>query len=273
AGVMAELAVHIGDRVVLTATRADGEVGRALLLVKGVIKTGSKDLDKVIALTNLKGARHAIGLTGDQVHELGLVADPETASEGIQTGALAALKAWDLGQKAPKPPAREVLTWQEAMPEIVGFIEIDDAFNYVYLIVLFVIVAFAIANSFLMVVMERVREFGLLSALGLTGPRIAQLLLLETLVLTLVSLTVGFILGFSGHLAMQHWGINVAEMYGMELGVGDVSLADLILRSELRPHKWLIATAGAGSLVMLSALYPAWRATRMAPAEAMRFYD
>ena len=280
-GVMAELSVKLGDRVVLTSNRADGEVGRALFLVTGVIATGSRDLDRAIAYTNLAGARSALGLKGSQVHELGIVADMTLASETIKTAVLATLNAWDSGpgaQKGGKTVAgktvtREVLTWQQAMPEIVGFIEIDDAFNYVFLIVLFIIVAFAIANSFLMVVMERVREFGLLSALGVTGPRIAGLLILETAVLTLVSLTAGFLLGFTAHLALQHWGLDVAELYGVEMGVGGIDMGDMVLRSELRPVKWLTATVGAGTLVMLSALYPAWKATRMAPSEAMRFYE
>ena len=62
-GIVEELGVKLDDRVVLTATRADGEVGRALYLVSGVISTGSKELDRAIAYTNLAGARKALGLT------------------------------------------------------------------------------------------------------------------------------------------------------------------------------------------------------------------
>ncbi len=81
---------------------------------------------------------------------------------------------------------------------MVGFIEVDNAFLYIYLLVIFAIVAFAIANTFLMAVMERVRELGLLNALGMRGTGVARLLLAETVLMTVVAMVAGFVLGFAG---------------------------------------------------------------------------
>jgi len=167
----------------------------------------------------------------------------------------------------------EVLTWQEAVPEMVGFIEIDDAFLYIYLVVIFAIVAFAIANTFLMAVMERVREFGLLNALGLRGGGVARLLLTETFLMTCLAMAIGFVLGFAGHLAASRWGIPVA-MWGVdEMELSGVDFSSLVMRSKINPLKWFSASVLVALVTLGSALYPAWRASRFQPAEAMRFYE
>jgi ABC-type antimicrobial peptide transport system permease subunit len=155
---------------------------------------------------------------------------------------------------------------------MVGFIEVDDAFLYIYLVVIFAIVAFAIANTFLMAVMERVREFGLLNALGLRGRGVAGLLLTETLLMTTLAMAIGFALGFAGHLAANHWGIPVAIWGVDKMEVSGVDFASLVMRSKITPVKWIAASIMVVLVTLGSALYPAWRASRFAPAEAMRFY-
>ena len=154
---------------------------------------------------------------------------------------------------------------------MVGFIEVDDAFLYIYLVVIFAIVAFAIANTFLMAVMERVREFGLLNALGLKGRGVAGLLLTETLIMTALAMSIGFVLGLAGHLAASHWGIPVA-MWGVEsMEVSGVDFASLVMRSKITPIKWVAASILVALVTLGSALYPAWRASKLDPAEALRY--
>ena len=196
--------------------------------------------------------------------QIGVIADPARMSDSVAAQVRIATGADGNGL--------EVLTWQEAIPEMVGFIEVDDAFLYIYLVVIFAIVAFAIANTFLMAVMERVREFGLLNALGLKGRGVAGLLLTETLLMTTLAMAIGFVLGFSGHLAASHWGIPIS-IYGVDsMEVSGVDFASLVMRSKLNPVKWVAASILVALVTLGSALYPAWRASRLAPSEAMRFF-
>lgn len=259
-----KLDLELGDRVVLTATDPDGEVVRALFHLTGVLQTGMPEMDEQWAVTSLEAARGAVGMEG-MLTQVGLVlaegADPDSAAARLE----AALGVAGDGL--------EVLSWREAVPEMVAFIEIDDAFLYIYIVVIFVVVAFAIANTFLMAVMERVRELGLLAALGLRGSGVARLLLAETVLLTLLALAAGFLVGYAGHLAIARWGISVAA-YGLEeMEISGVDLADMVMRSELNPVKWALATLGVALVSLASAVYPAWRAARLEPAEAMRFYE
>ena len=250
--------MDLGDRVVLTATQPDGEVTRALFHLTGIIRTGLKDADESMGITTLEAAQAAIGAQG-MLTQIGVMTDPALRSDSVAAQIRGAVGA--------RASGLEVLTWQEAIPEMVGFIEVDDAFLYIYLVVIFAIVAFAIANTFLMAVMERVREFGLLNALGMRGGGVAGLLLTETLLMTALAMGIGFVLGFSGHLAASHW---VYVFDSME--VSGVDFASLVMRSKLNPVKWMAASILVALVTLGSALYPALRASRLAPSEAMRFF-
>jgi putative ABC transport system permease protein len=258
------LELELGDRVVLTATGPDGEMTRALFHLTGVIRTGTRELDEMLALTTVGAARTALG-GGAFLTQVGILAEPGTDPDTLAARIEDALAA--------RGDGLEVLTWPEAVPEMVGFIELDDAFGYIYMAIIFAVVLFSITNTFLMAVMERVREFGLLNALGLRHGRIGRLLLTETALLTALAMAAGFLLGFGGHLAAEHWGISVAS-YGIEdLELSGIDMSDLVIHSTINPMKWLVASALVALTTVAAALYPAWRATKLAPAEAMRFYE
>ncbi|MGD2069390.1 MAG: FtsX-like permease family protein [Gemmatimonadota bacterium] len=259
-----ELELELGDRVVLTASDPEGEVTRALFHLTGILDSGVREADELMGYTTIEAARQAISMDG-RLTQVGLQIPRDAEPEDVAARVREALGA--------RADSLEVLTWREAVPEMVGFVELDDAFGYIYFVVIFVVVLFAITNTFLMAVMERVREFGLLSALGLRGRRIGRLLLAETLALTALAMALGFALGFGGHLAANHWGINVAAWGLDEIEVAGVDMADMVIRSTITPVKWIAASIMVAVASVASALYPAWRATRLAPSEAMRFFE
>ena len=259
-----QLELELGDRVVLTASGPDGEMTRALFHLTGILETGLREADETIGLTTIQAARDALG-HASLLTQVGVTAAPNTEVGALADSLEAALQ--------PVPEALEVLTWEEAIPEMVGLIEIDDAFGYVYYVVIFAVVLFSITNTFLMAVMERVREFGLLNALGLRNERIGRLLLTETVLLTALAMAAGFLLAYSAHLAVDRWGISMAS-YGLEeMEMSGIDMSDLVVYSTINPVKWAIASVLVAVSTVAAALYPAWRAARLAPAEAMRFYE
>lgn len=260
-----ELEVGPGDRVVLTASGADGEVTRALFHVAGIIETGRADLDEMVAYTTLDVARDAVGLDG-AVSQIGLLLDGDATSETVKAGVENALGARNDG-------SLEVLTWQEALPEMVGYVEIDDAFLYIYAVVMYMVVIFAIANTFLVAVMERVRELGLLNALGMRGRRISRMILGETTFLVLLAMVAGLGVALGIHAALVHWGIPMSAFGSNEMELSGVDVSSLVIRSRISIVKWVIASVLTALTTVAAAIYPAMRAARLAPAEAMRFYE
>jgi ABC-type lipoprotein release transport system permease subunit len=258
------LEVGIGDRVVLTATGPDGEMTRALFHLSGVLQTGTRELDEIMGFTTLAAAQRALGM-GSAITQVGVVLD-----DGAPVDLVAARVAATLGTERN---GIEVLTWADAVPEMVGMLRMDAAMDAIYMGIIFLVVLFSITNTFLMAVMERVRELGLLNALGLDHRGIGRLVLNETVLLTALALAAGLVLGLAGHLAVNHWGIPLSA-YGIdEFEMGGVDASDMVIYSLVQPMKWLIASLIVAAATIASALYPAWRATRLAPAEAMRFYE
>lgn len=262
-----DLGLKIGKRVVVMVTRPDGEPGRGLFRLGGVLDTGSPLLDKGAAYVRLDGARKALGLEGSEITQLGVLVD-----EREQRHLAAHLFEASLDLKART--ATETLTWDRAMPQMVDFIEIDANSNAIFAFIIFLVVAFGIANTFLMAVLERIRELGLLSAIGLKPRRIAGLVLRETVVLAIVSIAIGLALGFGAHSLIAANGIDYAELSGAgNMEMAGVVMDDMVIRSVLEPARWINACVVVFGLVILSALYPAWRATRLDPAQAMRTYE
>ncbi len=258
--IVADLGLQMGDKVVITATGPDGEVTRALFYLCDALATGSNELDKMIAFAPIQDLQDAFNFD-DAITQIGILSDSrQSLSASLKTNL-----------KRDTDPL-EILIWEDAMPDLVGMIKMDAAFGNLFNLILFIVVLFAIMNTFLMIVMERVREFGLLSAIGLTPFQISTTIFLETLVITLLSIVIGFTIGFSMHLYIASVGIDIAALYGDSIELGGISMTDTVIRSVVARKRWLSATIAVFFLTMASAIYPAWKAGRLAPAESMRFF-
>jgi ABC-type lipoprotein release transport system permease subunit len=261
-GLAGKLAVSLGDRVVLTAADASGELVRALFHVSGILRPNS-GLEHE-AFTTADAAASALGI-GARRTEVGLV----LADDGRRHAVARALQA----ELAGTGQAFEVLTWDEALPELIGAIRADKSFAWLFGLVVFAIMGFGIANTFLMSVLERVRELGLLSALGLTPVRVARLLLAETAALTALSVVLGYGLALLIHLYLSRWGLDLAGLAGMKVELAGVMVQDMRLRSLVDPVRWASGGLGVIAIVIASACYPALKAARLDPVQAMRTYE
>ena len=91
--------------------------------------------------------------------------------------------------------------------------------------------------------------------------------------IAIFSLSLGYALMLALHLAFTGQGIEVAALAGMKVEWGGVILDDVRLRTAINPARWLFGGAGVALIVVASALYPAWKAMRLDPAQAMRTYE
>ena len=257
-----DLGVGIGDRLVLTASDIDGEVTRGLFWVDGILRATPGQTGEGRAYVQFDELQDLLAY-GDGATQLGV----RLQDDGMRTRVARDLRTEFDGA------GLEVLTWDEAVPEFAALIEFDELFTYFYMFIIVFIVALGITNTFLMAVMERIREIGLLSALGLTPRRIGTMILLETAILTIVGMAIGLGLGLAGHFWMATHGIDLSAVADIDMEIAGLSLDMMVIHSHIVPVRWIGGSVAIFIVIVLSAIYPAWKATKMAPSEAMRFYE
>ena len=163
----------------------------------------------------------------------------------------------------------EVLSWKVALRELYEAIVLDDMGLYLMMAIIFVIVAIGIFNTVLMSVAERTREFGVMMAIGTSKFRLLSIIMAEATVLALVSAVVGLGLGLLGHSIIADVGIDVAALAGGQYEFAGIAFSEKIYSrlSTWVVVKWTLVVIG---IVLVSAIYPALRAMRLEPVEAMR---
>jgi ABC-type lipoprotein release transport system permease subunit len=163
--------------------------------------------------------------------------------------------------------AVEVHTWKEVIPELEQFIFLDDAGMYIMLVILVIVVGFGILNTILMAVLERKRELGVLLALGLRPGAIFRVVYLESLILAAVGLAIGLVLAFPIVLWFQAHPIPITgEMASATEWVG----MDPVVTFKLKPLNPIGSAITILGVAALAALYPAIKASRARPVDALR---
>ncbi len=160
----------------------------------------------------------------------------------------------------------EVHTWRELLPFQMAYLKILDGFMWIWYLVVFVAMGFGIVNTTLMAVFERMREFGLLKALGMKPWWILREVLTESFLLLITGMAIGNALGFVCIYALSGSGIDLSALAaGAEYaGMTRVIYPAIALRDILMSN-FIVLFLG----ILVSA-YPAVKAARFTPVEAMR---
>jgi ABC-type lipoprotein release transport system permease subunit len=163
-----------------------------------------------------------------------------------------------------------VIGWRQASPELDSGVRIDDYGDYVFHTILFAIIALAILNAIMMSVLGRRREFGILQALGLTGAETGWVVLGEGLFLTAASGIAGMLLGLVVTWGFFRHGLDFSSFMedGMSASGGIINPVIVPL---FRFGQIVLSLASIFVIGTLASLYPAFRASKLDVAEAMKF--
>jgi putative ABC transport system permease protein len=153
------------------------------------------------------------------------------------------------------------------MPGLKQAISMDLVSGAIFYLVLIMVVAFSILNTFLMAILERTYEFGVMMAMGTQPGRLTRLVLTESAGMTLVGIITSAC--SSGFLVTWYF-----MQHGIQLGGAAEISRQFGIPDTLYPRLTLISiTAGPLAVLiitLLAALYPALRIRRLRPVEAMR---
>jgi ABC-type lipoprotein release transport system permease subunit len=254
-----ELAVDVGDEVVVVAPGADGSMGNDVFRITGLFRTGLAELDTTFVVLPIEELQLLVSLGPGRIHEVSVAtADPWRADAAALTLATA-LTATGLDL--------EVASWTELRPEMLEYVSLVDSFYFIIFFVVFTVAMFGVANTMLMATYERRREFAVMLALGTTPMMVVLIVIAEAVAMGVLSLVIGGAVTFP---LMVWWHTAPPDMSWL---YGELSAFGTLMRPTLRVEYnvvvWFQAACALIATAVLAALYPALRASQAPPADTL----
>jgi ABC-type lipoprotein release transport system permease subunit len=191
------LQAQIGSEIVVVVQAADGSLGNELFVVKGVLEAVGDNIDRNAALIHASDFVELF-VSGDRIHEIALNSRGMISLEGLT--ALASSAA----------PEQEVKSWRNLLPEVSDMVNLFDAFIWIFGLIFLLAAGMGVMNTMLMATYERIREFGILKALGATPWCIIRDVATEALVLAALGTALGTLLGLAGSYYLQEVGLDLS---------------------------------------------------------------
>ena len=254
-----KLNLRVGKKLVYTTTDVNGEIVSEIALVTGIFRTGVDEVDGSMILLPINRVRSALSYGADDATLVAVIIKDQRQAEKM-SAKIASL----VGN-----PEREVLSWHETQPELAGIITMDKSGNYVIQVLIGLLIAAGILNTLLMSVMERIREFGVMMAVGMSPGTLFRLVIMESIWFAILGVLLGIIITIPWYAYMYHTGIDFSSTIGSDSSASGV-IMDPVVKIRLFKESAITILSGVFGLTILSGIYPAWRAGRVPPVESLK---
>jgi ABC-type lipoprotein release transport system permease subunit len=250
------IAADIGTELVVFVQGADGSLGNELFYVSGILKNMADNIDRGAAMI-LREDFDILFSTNNLIHEIALNSKGRLESEEIQKLVSA------------KTTGVDVETWQQLMPTIAMMTEKMIVFMRTLFSLIFGIAAsLGVMNTMIMSTYDRMREFGIIRAIGTTPWRILKQVSLEAILMTIFASIIGVVVGLSVALYFQKYGFDVSGSGNMSFG-GVVM--DPIWRANVSVGIVFLPVVLMILVSTVASIYPASIAARIKPVEAIHY--
>ena len=242
--------LEIGQRLVLTFERTDGELSSGAFNIAGIFRTGSTQYDErnvVVRSSDLMSL-----LSSNEVyHEIAVLL------KDVENSALIA------GEINEKFDGIEAKTWNELSPELGTLVALGGLMLFLVTMIIMLALAFGILNTMLMALFERIREIGMLLSIGMSRLRVFSMFILEAIILTIVGAFFGILLAVLSINFFARNGINLEMFAG---GIEEIGWPTVIY-PEITVEEFTYIVIIVMLMTILASLYPAWKAFRVNPME------
>jgi len=249
------LGLSVGGELLVLSQAADGSMANDLYAVRGILGGVSEAVDRG-GVYMLDQAFRELMVVPEGAHQLIVRRGPERSLEQ------AAARAREL------LPDQDVETWRELKPTLASMLDSAEGAVYMMFFIVYAAIAIVILNAMLMAVFERVREFGVLKAIGVSPGGVLRLIYLETLIQTGLAVAVGVLLALPANLYLTTEGLDLSgTVEGLSM-MG--STMDTLWISQVTVATYVGPVVAMVVIVLLAVTYPALRAAFIKPITAMR---
>lgn len=246
------LDTQLGKRVVIMSQDPDNNIADRGFPIVGIYTAGLESMEERFAFIGLKTAQNLLHV-GNELSELEVQGDNVRNVDGFYQ---------DLSSMLPR---EDVAPWYQLDTYLGAMLKMMDGFVLVWIVVVFLALSFGLVNTLVMAVFERVREIGLIMALGMRPSTIMQQVLLETLFMLVWGLVIGNALVFATVIPLAD-GIDISAVgEGMEMFGATSTLYPVIYTKDLLWANGMVIVLG-----VLAGLLPAYRASRYDPVRALQ---
>ncbi len=249
-----KLNVRVRSKVVITLQDLDNNITAGAFRVAGIYKTTNTVYDESNVFVRYEDLARLTDIPERACHEIAIRVNNNQYTVPVQ-------------QEIKKmAPGLEVLNWNQISPEMSYITQVMNMYMYIFIIIILLALLFGIINTMLMVILERRKEIGMLLAIGMSRARIYAMIIIETVMLSLSGGLAGVFLGTLISKYFETHYINLA-MFGK--GLEQLGYSSLI-NTSIEPDMVINVTLMVFFTGIIAALYPAWKAIRYDPAEALR---
>jgi len=253
------LGAKMGHRVVYTMTDVNGEIVSGLARLSGIVRTGAPSIDGGLCILPIDAVREVLGYAPDEATQIAVFIEDQRRSEEV---------AQSLQETVGENTA--ALAWYEINPELSSFIAIKVGGARFIEILIAILVAAGIFNTLFVNVMERLREFGIMLAIGFSPGRLFRLVMMESLWLAVVGLIAAAVVTLGPYLYLSHTGIDVSSMIAEDsMEIAGVAMSTT-LKVGIFPESAAVIAFAAVIAILLSGVYPAWKAGHVEPVKTIK---
>ncbi|MCK5740453.1 lipoprotein-releasing ABC transporter permease subunit [bacterium] len=256
-GLASRLMVQPGDKVLLISPAGLNLTGGSFqqpkvkhFQVTGIFESGLSEYDENVALCSIPDAQNLF-FYGDAVGGVEVKLDDLDAAEFV---------AGEIQDVLGYPYLTQ--TWFERNRTLFSWMKIEKWAAFVILSLIIIVAAFNIISSLIMVVLEKTREIGVIKAMGGSEKSVMRIFMFEGLVVGFVGTFIGSLLGF-----LLCWSQLQFKWFSLP---GDIYFINA-LPIEMHWQDFAFISAAAIGLCLIASIYPAWKASRMDPVEAIRY--
>jgi ABC-type lipoprotein release transport system permease subunit len=249
------LNLKLRSKVVLSFQDLNGEIAYIACRVVGIFKTNSSLFDEMNVYVLQKDLFRILS-TEPIYHELVLRVSSSELLESVKKQLIASF------------PELMVETWEEIAPELAYISDTTGVYTYIFVAIILFALLFGITNTMLMSVVDRIRELGMLIAIGMKKMRVFTMIVLETVLLSLTGGICGIIISI---ITIAYYGNAGIDLTAIATSLESFGTS-AILYPFLPITMYVILTIMIIIAANIAAILPAWKATHLVPSEAIRTY-